>query len=105
MKTIPIKFSPQPPEIATDQELLLDLVYGLCGCLKDPKEETSYVFVSSVGIPKPYIRRLAKLLVKRLNLPIPPERIDEWVEWSRSNQYHVLTDEVLAKHKELSTLE
>ena len=51
-------------EEPTDEQLFFQLIYGLCGSLENnPLEENSRFFVSSVGIPLPDIRRLAKLLV------------------------------------------
>lgn len=77
----------------TDQELLLQLVYGLGANLSDPREEHSIFFVSHEKIPFPYIRRLMKLLITRCDLPVPPERADEWIEWQRNNQCWIVNEE------------
>lgn len=93
-------------ENPTDEQLFLQLVYGLCKQLQgNPREEFVDCFVSAVDVPNPYIRRLAKLLVKRLNLPIPVERVDEWIEFVRHNQCWVVDDQMSAEVARLSKLD
>jgi hypothetical protein len=84
------------PDNATpsDEDLLMQLVYGLCGSLRDSREEKCASFVTSEGIPKPEVRRLAKLLVEKLKLPISIERVDEWIDWQRSNQCWIVSEEM-----------
>ena len=79
-----MNFLPKPRDIPTDEQLLLQTVYGLCGELTNPKENQSHVFISSGGIPLPYVRRLIDLLVERFQLPLSPGEIDDWVEYHRN---------------------
>lgn len=84
---------------------MLQLVYGLCGQITNPREEQCLFFVSDERIPLPYVRRLAKLLVERLQLPIPPERVDEWVTWQQNNQCWIVSDEMSKEVDRLQTLQ
>lgn len=88
----------------TDEQLLLQLVYGLCGKLNNSREEHCPVF-SAVGIPLPFMRRLAKLLVEKLKLPIPVERVDEWIRWQQTNQCCIVNKEMIQEAKRLKTLD
>lgn len=91
-------------EAPTDEQLFLQLVYGLCGSLDNPNEEESEFFVSSMGMPKPFIRRLAKLLAEKLNLPIPQDRVDEWIEFQRNNKCWIVSQEMSDKVQRLKKL-
>lgn len=100
--TMPIEFINDHGEPQTDENLLLQLVYGLCNI--EEREENIPTFYSNVGIPLCNQRYLAKLLVRKLNLPIPEERVDEWIAWRNHNKAWVLTKELVAEHTRLSTL-
>ena len=104
MPSFELNFLPSYDVEPTDEQLLLQLVYGLCKQLDNPREEECPVFHSAVCIPNPHVRRLAKLLVQKLNLPIPVERVDDWVEWCRSNHCWIVNEEMSAKAKSLSEL-
>ena len=104
MPRFELDFLPPKEEDATDEQLLLQLVYGLCGQLRDPNEERSFFFVSAVRIPNPQIRRLAKLLVTKLSLPVPVERVDEWIKWHQTNQCWLVDQEMSEKAEKLTQL-
>jgi hypothetical protein len=104
MPKLELNFLPEQGEIPTDEQLFLELVYGLCGSLNNPKEEHVSCFFSSVGIPYPHVRRLAKLLVEKLNLPIPTERVDEWIEWRRKNGCWIVSEQMDQAAARLSSL-
>lgn len=100
-----LDFLPENSIDPTDEQLFLQLVYGLCGQLNNPREEASPFFVSSVQIPNPHIRRLAKLLVERLQLPIPVDRVDKWIEWQRTNQCWVVNVEMSEEARQLAEIQ
>jgi len=64
----------------TDDELLLQLAFGLGRHLSNPKEER-HGFVTQEGIHNNNIRHLMKLLIERCGLPVPSSRVDEWIHW------------------------
>lgn len=73
----------------TNEQLLLQLIYGLCD-IGSPSEEYATGFDTKYRIPTPLARKAIKLLVVGLNLPIPESRIDQWIEWHRSNHAWVV---------------
>lgn len=101
MPSLDVNFLSDNP---TDEQLFLQLVYGLCGEINNLREENCMSFVCSSGIPFPYVRKLAKLLVEKLNLPIPIERIDDWVDWHRKNKFWVLSQKMMDEHTRISEL-
>jgi hypothetical protein len=103
MPNLELDFLPEGRE-PTDVELLMQLAYGLCCSLTDPREEKCPVFVTSFGLPSPLVRRVVKLLVRRCKLPIPESRVDEWVEWVRNNHAWIISDEMSARATELSQM-
>jgi hypothetical protein len=64
----------------TDDELLLQLAFGMGRHLSNPKEEQSG-FTTGESIPNSHVRRLMKLIVERCNLPVQASRVDEWINW------------------------
>lgn len=104
MPQLQLNFLPDESETPNDEQLLLQLVYGLCGQINNAREEKVPSFYSSVGIPYPQIRRLAKLLVEKLDLPVPIERVDEWVDWQRNNQCWIVSKEMSAEADRLAEL-
>ncbi len=104
MPSLELNFMPKDGSSPTDEQLLLQLVYGLCGSFPNAREERCDGFISSVGIPNPEIRRLAKLLVSRLELPISPERVDDWIKWRQSNQCWIVSESMGQEVKRLTTL-
>ncbi len=100
MPSLELEFIPDDTE-PTDEQLLLQLVYGLSNFAKNQREERCMAFVSAVDIPNPYMRRLIKLLVARLNLPIPVERVDEFIRWRQTNHCWIVSEEMGAEAKRL----
>lgn len=100
MPRLELNFLPKEGE-PTDEQLLLQMAYGLCRELNNPREEHCAVFVTSFGLPNPLVRRAVKLLVNKCGLPIPESRVDEWVEWHRTNQCWLVSDEMSARADEL----
>jgi len=75
-----IEFLPQEGD-PTDEQLLLQLAYGICISLKNSSEERMHDCMTAFEIPTPFVRRVAKLLIKRCNLPVPESRVDLWVDF------------------------
>ncbi len=69
----------------TDEDLLLQLVYGLGRELSNPEKEAPG-FVNTEGIPSICVRRIMKLLIKKCQLPVPVDRADDWIKWHQNNQ-------------------
>ena len=104
-----ISFIDEPMDngnVPTDEQLLLQLVYGLAGSIRSEREEKCPSFVNQDGIPNPYVRKLMRAIVTRCNLPIPIERVDEWVAWCRSNECEreYVGPDMSAEYDRLSTL-
>lgn len=88
----------------TDDELLLQLVYGLSRHIRDEREEKCFVYTTTEGIPYPEVRRLMRLIVTRCGLPIPIERVDQFVEWNRTNYCWLVSSEMAAEADKLQAL-
>ena len=101
MPSFELNFLPDEELEATDEQLLLQLVYGICKALKNPREEKCTVFVTSYDMPHPLVRRVAKLLVNKCGLAIPESRVDDWVEWHQKNQCWVVSDKMSAEADKL----
>ena len=91
-------------EQPTDEQLLLQLVYGLADGISNAKEEKNPSFSNHEGIPNPCVRQLMRAIVTRCNLPIPLERVDEWVGWRRSNFGWIFSAEDNAEADRLASL-
>ena len=91
-------------EKPTDEQLLLQLVYGLARDISNPREENNPIFTNPQGIPNPCVRQLMRAIVTRCNLPIPIDRVDEWVEWRRNNFGWVFPPEMNAEADRLASL-
>lgn len=106
MPKLELNFLPKIAEIdnATDEQLLLQFIYGHCGDLEDSREENSHFFRNFQGFPKMMLRRVLKIIVNKCNLPIPASRVDEWVEWKRDNSFHIISDDMSKEAKKLSEL-
>ena len=85
----------------TDEQLLLQLVYGLGESLRNGE---NLFLTTQQGIPTIHIRRLMKILIKYCNLPIPEERADEWIEWHKTNQCWFVDKEISDRANELKKL-
>jgi hypothetical protein len=71
----------------TDEQLLMQLVHGLCGKILNEKEEYIDGFYIDMGIPDKQVRRLAKLLVTKLSLPMTTDEVDKSIQWHRENNF------------------
>ena len=101
MAKMELNFLPHDPTEPSQQELLLQLLYGLCGCLNNSKEEYNPYFYTSFGFPEKHLRGILKTLVNELDVPISETRIDEWIEWHRTNETWIVDEEMSAKAQKL----
>jgi len=102
MPSLELNFLSDKP---TEQDLLLQLIYGLCGELDNPKEEYNPCFETSFNFPNEFLRETLKKLVVKCNLPIPESRIDEWIEWHRTNQSWIVSEEMSDQAHKLTKVE
>ena len=91
-------------EQPTDEQLLLQLVYGLADGISNAREEKNPSCCNHEGIPNPCVRQLMRAIVTRCNLPIPIIRVNEWVEWRRSNFGYIFSEEDRAEADRLVSL-
>ena len=81
----------------TENQLLLQLVYGLAGQISDEREAECYIFTGCVDIPNPLVPRLMQIIIDRSGLNVPENFVQMCIDQQRHNHAWIPGKEQLAE--------